>query len=118
MMHAFNQLVNKDNRLGLIVHLESSEILRAAQTYIGMLEALGRRSLFPEILNKAVYSIEREHPDLVHETEKTVSASQAINIVNHWLERVAVRDPALFMHLLRKISPREAAARKEKTSDA
>lgn len=118
MMHAFNQIANKDNRLGLIVHLESSEILRASQTYISMLEALDRRSLFPSILSTAVDTIEREHPDLVHETEKTVSASQAINIVNHWLERVAVRDPALFMYLIRKISPREAAARKEKTSDA
>lgn len=119
LFHAFNQLVNKDNRLGLIVNLESSEILRAAQTYITMLESLDRRvELFPQILAKAVQKVAIDHPEIVHETDKTVSASQAIDIVNRWLERVAIRDPALFMQLLKRISPREAAARKEKTIDA
>lgn len=119
LLHAFSQLVNKDNRLGLIVRLESSEILRASQTYISMLESLDRRtSLYPEIIAESVAIIEKNHADIVHETERTVSASQAINTVNHWLERVALRDPALFMQLLRKISPRENAIRKEETIDA
>lgn len=121
LLHAFGQLVNKDNRLGLIVRLESSEILRAAQTYIALLQALNRRSLFPGILAQAVQKVTREHPDIVQETERTVSASQAIDIINRWLERVALRDPALFMQLLHRIRPRENAAKnltKEGSTDA
>jgi ABC1 atypical kinase-like domain len=121
LMNAFGQIVNKDNRLGLIIRLESSEILRAAQTYIALLEGLHRRTLFPQILGKAVARIAEEHKDIVHETERTVSASQAIEIINRWLERVAQRDPALFMQLIRRISPREKAAKvqaKEETSHA
>ncbi len=111
LLNAFGQIANKDNRLGLIVRLESSEILRAAQTYIAMLGALKRRRLFGSILAEAVANIAQKHPDIINETERTVSASQAIDIINRWLERVAVRDPALFMQLLKRISPREKAAK-------
>ncbi|HUS26031.1 MAG TPA: AarF/ABC1/UbiB kinase family protein [Nevskiaceae bacterium] len=104
LLHAFGQMVNKDNRLGLIVRLESSEVLRAAQTYIALLEALGRRAdLLPLILTQVVERVEREHPDIVHQTDNTVSMSQAIGIVNQWLERVAVRDPAMFVQLMQRI---------------
>ncbi|HSW79581.1 MAG TPA: AarF/UbiB family protein [Candidatus Saccharimonadales bacterium] len=121
LMRAFGQIANKDNRLGLVVRLESSEILRAAQTYISMLQSLKRRKLFGSILADAIKEIARQYPDLIHQTEKSVSASQAIEIINRWLERVAVRDPALFMQLLKRIRPREDAAKyqtEEGTIDA
>lgn len=111
LLHAFGQIVNKDNRMGLVIRLESSEILRAAQTYIAMLESLHRRQLFPNILAQAVAKVAKEHPEIIQETDKTVSASQAIDTINHWLERVALRDPALFMQLLHRIRPRENAAK-------
>jgi hypothetical protein len=112
LVHAFSQLVNKDNRLGLVVKLESSEILRAAQTYVSMLDALDRRvDLFPTILDHAIKVVAYEHPDIMHDTDKSISTTQAINTINHWLERVAIRDPALFIQLLRSISPREKAAK-------
>ena len=120
-MHAFGQVANKDNRLGLVIRLESSEVLRAAQTYIVMLRSLNRDDLYPEILAQAVEIIEREHPTLVTETDMSLTVSQAIAIINRWLERVALRDPMLFSQLLRKISPREEAAKlqtKEAPTDA
>lgn len=105
MLQAFGQMVNKNNRLGLIVRLESSEILRAAQTYISFLDALGMRlELLPKILGEAVARVEREYPDIVNQSESVVSMSQAINTVNHWLERVALKDPALFSQLLQRIN--------------
>ncbi len=111
LMHAFGQMVNKDNRLGLVVRIESSEVLRAAQTYIAVLRGLDRSELYPLILARAVETIERDHPDLVLATENPVSVSQAIGIINRWLERVALRDPMLFSQLLKRINPREEAAK-------
>jgi hypothetical protein len=120
LLHAFGQIANKDNRLGLVIRLESSEVLRAAQTYIAMLEALNRAELYPKILAQAVERIAREHPDIIHETDPSLSASQAIAIINKWLERVALRDPMLFSQLLRRINPREEAIRLQtkETGDA
>lgn len=120
LLFAFNQMVNKDNRLGLVVRLESSEVLRAAQTYIGLLEALDRNALYPTILSRTVETVTRDYPKVVHETEASVSMSQAIGIINRWLERVALRDPLLFSQLLGKISPREQAAKLQtkETGDA
>ena len=111
MLQAFGQIINKGNRLGLVIHLESSEILRATQTYVGFLDALGRRAdLMPQILQEAVLRIEHEHSDIVHQTDNPPSMSQAIGIVNSWLERVAVRDPAMFHQLFTRINPQQVAA--------
>jgi hypothetical protein len=111
LMHAFGQIANKDNRLGLVIRIESSEVLRAAQTYIAMLRSLNREELYPIILEQAVGAIERDHPDIMVATDNALSISQSIAIINRWLERVALRDPMLFSQLLHRISPREEAAR-------
>jgi len=120
LMHAFGQMVNKDNRLGLVIRLESSEVLRAAQTYIAMLEALDRSSLYSTILARAVDAVARDYPDIAHGSDRPLSISQAIAIINRWLERVALRDPLLFSQLLGRISPREKAAQLQtkETGDA
>ncbi|HEY4160535.1 MAG TPA: AarF/ABC1/UbiB kinase family protein [Candidatus Saccharimonadales bacterium] len=110
LLNAFGQIANKDNRLGLVVRLESSEVLRAAQTYIALLSALKRDSLYPHILSRAVTIIEHDYPEIVRATDESLSPSQAIAIINKWLERVALRDPVLFSQLLGRISPREQAA--------
>ncbi len=125
ILRSFGEIVNKDNRLGLVVQLESSEVIRAAQTFVSLLDSLERRGkLLPDILKDVVARVEREHPDIVHATERSVSMSQAIDIVNRWLERVAVRDPAMFKQLLGHIDRDKVKAAsvqatiKEKASDA
>lgn len=111
MLQAFGQLVNRGNRLGLVINLESSEMLRAAQTFISVLEGMGMRAeLLPRILGKTVAVVEAEYPEIVNQTDMPPSMHQAIAIVNRWLERVAVRDPALFTQLVGKINARETAA--------
>jgi hypothetical protein len=105
LLSAFGQMVNKNNRLGLVVHLQSSEILRAAQTYVAMIEALGlRNELLPRILEQSVERVQREHSDIIHESDHVLSMSQSLDIVNRWLERVATRDPVLFRTLLKHIN--------------
>ncbi|HEX3568143.1 MAG TPA: AarF/ABC1/UbiB kinase family protein [Candidatus Saccharimonadales bacterium] len=121
MMQAFGQIINKDNRFGLIIHLESSEILRAAQTYISQVESFGlRNEVIPQVLAEVVRRVSFEHPDLVHQTDHPVSTARAISIVNRWLERVAVKDPALFRQLLSRINLNKVIhmQSREETTDA
>jgi len=111
LLHGFGQIVNKDNRLGLVIRIESSEVLRAAQTYLAVLKGLNRNELYPVILARAVSTIEHDHADLIIPSDSSLSISQAIAIINRWLERVAMRDPMLFSQLLSQINPREEIAR-------
>jgi len=104
MIHIFNNLVNNGNRFGLVVRLESSEILRASQTYMTLVEALGRRkTVIPQVFTQVARIIETEHPDIRTDTEEAISITQALETINSWLERVAMRDPALFDKLIRRI---------------
>jgi serine/threonine protein kinase len=107
-LQAFGHMVNRGNRLGLVVNMESSELLRAAQTYITLIESLERRNqIVPRLLSETVKRVAAEHSDLVHESDMPVSASQAIETINRWLERIALRDPALFRQLLTRINIRQ-----------
>jgi predicted unusual protein kinase regulating ubiquinone biosynthesis (AarF/ABC1/UbiB family) len=103
-LQIINDMVNKDNRFGLTVHLESSEILRAAQTYISLIDVLGRRKvLMPRVFDGVVASVEQQYPDLKHQSDESMSIADALETVSKWLERVATRDPALFRQLMNRI---------------
>lgn len=123
ILQVMNQMVNKGNRFGFVMKLDSSEILRASQTYITLVEALGRRGVvLPRVFSEVIRRVEIEHPELLHEEDETVSVSQALEIVSKWLERVAVRDPGLFSQLMKRVKlngmPSEietSAPEKEKT---
>lgn len=104
MLQVFNNLVNNNNRFGLVIRLESSEILRASQTYMTLVEALGRRrTVIPQVFSQVARIVEAEHPDIRTEADESVSITQALETINSWLERVAMRDPALFDKLIRRI---------------
>ena len=116
MLQAFSQMVNRGNRLGLVIRLESSEVLRAAQTYITLLESLGvRAEALPHILENVTTQVMELYPEIANETERTLSTSQAVDIVNRWLERVAMRDPLLFSQLLGKIDIKKAMTKAKET---
>lgn len=119
MLSAFTQMVNKGNRLGLIVHLESTEVLRASQTFISMLESMGyMRVVLPRILEDVTNRVRKTHPEIVSETEYMPSTSQAVDTVNRWLERVAVKDPMLFHQLLQRIDIKKAMSKAKEVRDA
>ncbi len=100
-----NQMINKDNRFGLVMRLEASEILRAAQTYLTLVDSLGRRStVLPRVFGDVVAQVRHDHPHLMHEQEDSISISDALETVSNWLERVADRDPALFRQLTSRIN--------------
>ncbi|HSX46518.1 MAG TPA: AarF/UbiB family protein [Patescibacteria group bacterium] len=106
VLQIINQMVNKDNRFGLVMKLEASEMLRAAQTYITLVETLGRRNVvLPNVFQKVVAHVEAEFPGLAHQNDAAMSVGQALETVANWLERVAERDPVLFQQLLARIRP-------------
>lgn len=121
LLQVFNNMVNRGNRFGLVMRLESSEILRAAQTYMTLVDALGRRKVvLPNVFRNVVKRVEIEHPEIRTEGDEPMSITEALETINRWLERVAMRDPALFEQLMRKIRPekaKKAKADKVKTAE-
>ncbi len=106
VLQIINQMVNKDNRFGLVMRLDASEMMRASQTYLNLVETLGRRNVvLPIVLSKVIAQIESEYPGLAHQDDPTISVSRALETVTNWLERIAERDPILFRHLLEQIRP-------------
>lgn len=104
ILQLINQMINKNNRFGLVMKLEASEMLRAAQTYITLVETLGRREpVLPRVFDRVVKQVEQDYPELRHKTEDSMSTNQALVIVSSWLERVAERDPTLFKQLITRI---------------
>lgn len=107
ILQIINQLVNKDNRFGLVMRLEASETLRAAQTYITLVQSLDRRAtVLPIVFEEVIARVDLEHPELRHQQDDSMSVSDALETVSNWLERVAERDPALFRQLMQKIKLR------------
>ncbi len=99
-----NRIVNKGNRFGLVIKLEASEILRASQTYINLVDGLGRRTaVLPRVFAEVVKQVDQDHPELRYQTEEGMSISDALEIVSSWLGRVAERDPQLFQEITSRI---------------
>ncbi len=104
IMQIISQIVNKKNRFGLVMKIEASEILRAAQTYMNLVESLGVRSeVLPQVFKRVVANVHSEHQEMLHQNDELTSISDALETVSNWLERVAERDPMLFSQLMRRI---------------
>jgi serine/threonine protein kinase len=101
MLKMINQIVNKQNRFGLVLTVESSEILRAAQTYVTLVETLKRdKEVLPKMFRYSVDQLRKDHPELSIEEPVKMTINTAVDIVTKWLERVAMRDPMLFKKLM------------------
>lgn len=121
ILSTINQVVNSGNRFGVIVKLDDSEMLRAAQTYITLVASFGfKGTVLPASFKEGLSYVAKERPDYTKESENTMSVNQAMEIISKWLERVANRDPALFKTFVSKINAAEkekvVAVKKEKES--
>lgn len=100
-----NQVVNKGNRFGLVMKIEDSEMLRAAQSYITLVDSVGLKSeVLPAAFNEGLNHIAAERPEYTRENESLMSVNRAMEVISKWLERVAIRDPALFKTFVTKIN--------------
>lgn len=108
MLTIANKIFNKDNRFGIIVKLENSEILRATQTFTSMVGALGRsKEVTAQTISKVVETVKKQYPSITNSNKNEPSIGDAIEIVSAWLERVATKDPMLFQVLAKKIKNRD-----------
>lgn len=104
MLKMINQIVNKQNRFGLVLTVQSSEILRAAQSYISLVEVLQREdTVLPVMFSSAVEKLRNDKPELTIEEDSRMNIARALDIVTKWLERVANRDPILFKRLMSQL---------------
>ncbi|MCB9820955.1 AarF/ABC1/UbiB kinase family protein [Candidatus Nomurabacteria bacterium] len=104
-----NRIANKDNKFGFVVKIESTEMLRAAQSVVTLLDSLGMyQKVVPEVYDAIIKKVEAEMPEIATEQDPSISTDRAIDIVSNWLERVADRDPALFKNLMEKMHMKQS----------
>ena len=107
-----NQVVNKGNRFGFVMKIDDSEMLRAAQSYITLVDSLDlKNEVLPDAFSEGLAYVATQRPEYTRETESTMTVNRAMEVVSKWLERVANRDPALFKTFVTKIN----AAEKQKS---
>lgn len=108
ILGTINQVVNSGNRFGIVVKLDDSEMLRAAQSYITLVDSFDlKASVLPSAFKAGLDYVAKERPDYTKENENEMSANQAMEVISKWLERVANRDPALFKTFVSKIKVAE-----------
>jgi len=111
IIKSINQLTNKDNRFGLVMRVESADMIRAAQTYITLVESLNAAHVLPEVFESSLAAVARDHPSYAYDDSNPLSVSRAVEVIAAWLERVAERDPQLFSVLSSKMQGQEKAAK-------
>lgn len=100
-----NQVVNKGNRFGLVMKIDDSEMLRAAQSYMTLVDSVGgKTTTLPTILEQALERVARDFPEYTQDAPHLPSVNRAMETISRWLERVADRDPALFRTFVTKLN--------------
>lgn len=113
-----NNVINSGNRFGVIVKLDDSEMLRAAQSYMTLVSSFDlKSSVLPEAFKEGLDYVATQRPDYTQESEITMSANRAMEIISKWLERVANRDPMLFKTFVTKIKAAEKQVPETKKAD-
>lgn len=113
-----NQVVNKGNRFGLVMKIDDSEMLRAAQSYMTLIDSMGgKTTLMPEILDEALSRVASDYPEFTQDTTQLPSVNRAMETISKWLERVADKDPALFQTFINKMNAAQPKAAKKATKD-
>ena len=91
-------------------------MVRAAQTYLTLVETLGMRAkVLPPLLALVVNDTKLKFPELDHAGDKPMTLSKSMEVVSNWLERIADRDPVLFSSLLDKFN---RARKEQKNKDS
>jgi hypothetical protein len=106
-----NNVINSGNRFGIVVKLDDSEMLRAAQSYITLVGSFDLKGeILPDAFKNGLDYVAQHRPDYTQEGEINMSANKAMEVISKWLERVANRDPMLFKTFVTKIKSAEKQA--------
>lgn len=105
MLTVVNRIINKGNRFGFVMKLEATEIMRTIQTLTSLIASLGLyKQVMPPVLDASVKEVLRRYPELTAENKSSIEIGDAIEVISNWLERIALRDPALFKQISNKLS--------------
>ncbi len=100
-----NQVINSGNRFGLVMKIDDSEMLRSAQSYMTLVDSLGgKTTVLPTIIETALKRVADDFPELTQDVTPLPSVNRSMETISKWLERVAVKDPALFHTFVSKIN--------------
>jgi len=104
IIRVFSSLINKSNRYGLKLDLQSASLIKAARTYVQTIRQFSKNNedqiLIGYILDQEVdYAVKNSAalPDL--SISKDVSLCQALETVGEWIGNVATNDPTLYIKL-------------------
>lgn len=100
----FNRIANQNNRFGFNLKVEATEMLRATQSALSLIDSFGMyQQVMPGVYSRVLETVGEVYPELSSRGDPDMSAGQAIDVLYGWLERVANRDPALFQSLMSKL---------------
>ena len=100
-----NKIINQNNRFGMIMKLEATDLLRGLQTYVTLVAQLQRyKYVVPPTMHHVVKDVRRLYPNIINESNDQVAIGEALEIISKWLGRVAERDPLLFSQLMGRIN--------------
>ena len=112
-----NQVINSGNRFGLVMRIDDSEMLRSAQSYMTLVDSLGgKTTVLPAIIETALERVSNDFPELTQDVAPLPTINRAMETISKWLERVAVKDPALFHTFVSKINAAQKKDSPEKSS--
>lgn len=102
MLAIFTQVINKDNRFGLRVVIDTPEFLRSTQIFLNLVHLLGcDKRLIGNTFDRVIASY-----DFTTQTQGPNYDSQSIDSSLHsvasWFERLQYSDPALYDNIMRR----------------
>lgn len=102
----FEKTINEGNRFGLNISFDGSVLMRAASTYMSIVDGFGyREEVIPGVFEDVIADIENSGITLESKPE-TTEVSRAIEILSDWIEDITDRDPFLFRDLIIKMRGR------------
>lgn len=102
----FEQTINEDNRFGIKVSFDGGVMMRAASTYMSIVDGFGYRDeVIPGVFEDVINDIEASGAALTGKPE-TMELDRAIEIISDWIEDITERDPFLFRELITKMRSR------------
>ncbi|HIA92057.1 TPA: AarF/ABC1/UbiB kinase family protein [Candidatus Saccharibacteria bacterium] len=102
----FDKTLNEDNRFGIKANFDGAVMLRAAATYMSIIEGLGyREEMLPSVFEDVLKGIKKDGVEITGVSE-TMQVDRAVEIVSNWIEDITERDPFLFRDLIIKMRRR------------
>ncbi|HEY8109200.1 MAG TPA: hypothetical protein VIF43_04295, partial [Patescibacteria group bacterium] len=95
----FDRIINENNRFGLRLHHESPNFVRAGQLFMVLVDSLDCKfTVMPDVFKAVIDQVESDHA-VLEGAKRFRDADRAMGVVAAWLDRVSMKDPALFSKL-------------------